>query len=749
VGLTGWLLDAYISGDQAILWFKTKDGKTLRLFDSYHPDFYVKLKDRMPPEEMLATIREHPHILDASIELKYPSVMERKEAKVVHVVVDRAQGFREVLSDLEGLGCIDGWFNVDILHIQRYAFSRGLAPTQKIYVDWGPDGSLRKANALASKEDASKEDLDLNLDLDLDLEIRPPPFTTLIFRVDTEGGRLRPESYKDPIAAIVLLGEDLSEEVFEGSEERILEAFAEAVRERDPDFLVAYDFEEAIPYLIERIRRKGLGLQLGREPADPTKTQKPYTQAFPGRVALSLDDYCHYGMAGIVERSLFSMVPPGLASRWAAGRLIDSRQCFEALRRGILIPRLRSPAAYGTTAMDLALKDRGGLILSPVVGLHENVASLDFESMFPNILVRYNISYETVTPQGIECSRRGFLGEMTKGFLERRLYFKRLRKGFPQGSQEWLWCEQRQSALKEILVCIYGFSGCDMNRFGNVYTYAKVNEVSREILIRAMGICRSRGYRILYADCDSVFVQKEGASREDYEGLAKLIGKEVGLPIALDHHFKFLVLLAREADPSIEAVRRYFGKLMDGELFYRGIELRRRDCPPFIKEFEERLMGILFDAERKEDVMERQYARAKDYVVRTLEELGSGIVPTEELAIRKMLRKPLDSYRFLLPHVSAAIQMAQRVKRVKRSQEELQKRSRIQVRRREGQPIDFLYVNAGHPNPLRRVMPADMVNDGHNYYDREKYKEILLDVAETVLGWNGFRRESLGFRARP
>jgi hypothetical protein len=42
-----------------------------------------------------------------------------------------------------------------------------------------------------------------------------------------------------------------------------------------------------------------------------------------------------------------------------------------------------------------------------------------------------------------------------------------------------------------------------------------------------------------------------------------------------------------------------------------------------------------------------------------------------------------------------------------------------------------------------------MVNDGHNYYDREKYKEILLDVAETVLGWNGFRRESLGFRARP
>ena len=101
-----------------------------------------------------------------------------------------------------------------------------------------------------------------------------------------------------------------------------------------------------------------------------------------------------------------------------------------------------------------------------------------------------------------------------------------------------------------------------MNRYGNVYTYAKINEVSRELLVRSINICRGLGYRVLYADCDSVFVQREGASREDYEGLARRIQEELGLPITLDQHFKFLVLTIQEADPEIEATRRYFGKLM-------------------------------------------------------------------------------------------------------------------------------------------------------------------------------------------
>jgi len=38
------------------------------------------------------------------------------------------------------------------------------------------------------------------------------------------------------------------------------------------------------------------------------------------------------------------------------------------------------------TAKEAIFGDRGRLILSPMVELHENVAELDFESTFPNVM---------------------------------------------------------------------------------------------------------------------------------------------------------------------------------------------------------------------------------------------------------------------------------------------------------------------------------------------------------------------------
>ena len=45
-------------------------------------------------------------------------------------------------------------------------------------------------------------------------------------------------------------------------------------------------------------------------------------------------------------------------------------------------------------------------------------------------------------------------------------------------------------------------------------------------------------------------------------------------------------------------------------------------------------------------------------------------------------------------------------------------------------------------------MPADVLNGNHKYYDRDKYAELVLDVAETVLGTFGFKRKHLGVRPR-
>jgi phage/plasmid-associated DNA primase len=53
--------------------------------------------------------------------------------------------------------------------------------------------------------------------------------------------------------------------------------------------------------------------------------------------------------------------------------------------------------------------------------------------------------------------------------------------------------------------------------------------------------------------------------------------------------------------------------------------------------------------------------------------------------------------------------------------------------------IQYIYTNSEHNNPLGRVTPVENLKS-LPLYDKQKYKEILLDAAETVLGYFGYDR---------
>ena len=60
-----------------------------------------------------------------------------------------------------------------------------------------------------------------------------------------------------------------------------------------------------------------------------------------------------------------------------------------------------------------------------------------------------------------------------------------------------------------------------------------------------------------------------------------------------------------------------------------------------------------------------------------------------------------------------------------------------------GDMIQYIYTDSQHQNPLNRIAIAGDNNFGLNY-DKEKYKEMLLDATETVLGIFGFDRTVYG-----
>ena len=87
--------------------------------------------------------------------------------------------------------------------------------------------------------------------------------------------------------------------------------------------------------------------------------------------------------------------------QYSIGRLIANRYLYELIGRGYAISDAYNQRTHEQirTIEEIIDMDKAGMIFSPQVGLHENVAVLDFNDEFANIVVNGNISYETLTQQ--------------------------------------------------------------------------------------------------------------------------------------------------------------------------------------------------------------------------------------------------------------------------------------------------------------------------------------------------------------
>lgn len=104
----------------------------------------------------------------------------------------------------------------------------------------------------------------------------------------------------------------------------------------------------------------------------------------------------------------------------------------------------------------------------------------------------------------------------------------------------------------------------------------------------------------------------------------------------------------------------------------------------------------------------------------------------QDLVVSKLLRQGLDKYKSLFPHVSAAILLANEGKSTA-----------------AGEGVEYVFTNTRHTNPLCRVTPRALMEQTKEFeYDKERYRELLLESAETVLVYFGFDRTIYGDRPK-
>ncbi len=135
----------------------------------------------------------------------------------------------------------------------------------------------------------------------------------------------------------------------------------------------------------------------------------------------------------------------------------------------------------------------------------------------------------------------------------------------------------------------------------------------------------------------------------------------------------------------------------------------------------------MFSANSTREIIDQTLENALFCVTKTIDKIMTGEIQTQDIIISKQLRMNITKYKNIFPHVAAALQLTNTGKQPVR-----------------GDIVQYIFTNVEHQNPLNRVVTAEGSDNSSLDYDKTKYKEMLLDATETVLGVFGFDRTLFG-----
>jgi DNA polymerase-2 len=731
--VSGWLFDIYASPRGVTLWLIDREGRKHRCTSPFIPSFHLEV-DGAGAARAAALVARFPF----RVELhpgRRREIYSDEERSVCRVDVHDPMRLRKVVQALERHFPHFVFFDSDIPVPQLYLYTTGLFPLAFGDYRLGEDAHLDSWELHDSREA---------------MEYTMPPLVTMTLRN-------RPDfvSAKHRKTFQLEVGYDGRTYALEHEDGAgVVKALSRHLERCDPDIIMTEHGDAILlPMLARQAAEEGVVLPLNRDPAAGYITSKASSYFTYGRIvhregAFELAGRWHLdtensfmmgeaSLDGVAEIARMTQLPVQHQSRTTIGSALSSMQLSWAHRHGYLIPaRKREPEEF-KSASTLLLADRGGLIFQPELGFHEQVAELDFVSMYPTIMVEHNVSPETVNCRCCHnarvpeigytiCERReGIVPSTLRGVVEKRGVYKKKKKALKAaGDPGWTVYDRRQNALKWMLVTCFGYLGYKNARFGRIEAHESVNAFSRELILRAKERAEAGGYHFIHAIVDCIWVKKPGAVEADYERLAAGIRQDAGIDISLEGIYNWLLFPSSKIDPLTPTANRYVGWYTSGEIKIRGIEVRRRDTPLFIKRMQGEMLKVMGEGQDVAQVMAltpRVLAKAGEFIA----ELRAGRAPPLDLVIHCHLSREAGEYTTNTVNAVVA-----------RALEE------AGVHLAAGETAEYIVVDASGKKKPEKARPIALYSfeDG---YDVDFYTRLALKAVETLLSPAGYSLEHL------
>ncbi len=270
--------------------------------------------------------------------------------------------------------------------------------------------------------------------------------------------------------------------------------------------------------------------------------------------------------------------------------------------------------------------------------------------------------------------------------------------------------DRRQSALKWILVCSFGYLGFKNARFGKIDAHIATCAFSRQVLGKAAALAEARGFKLVHGIVDSFWLRKQEAVRSEYEDLCRVIRDKLSLPISFEGVYRWIVFLSSKMDSKVGVLNRYYGIFEDGTLKVRGIDVRRHDTPDIVRRCQTKMLEVLTKA-RDSNEFRLLIPSALKVLEKFVGSLRDGSVPLESLVIVRNLSKNPDEYTHQVPQAIAARHLVAQGGSV-----------------HAGQQVSYILTS----DRTRTAVPPEIV-DEDTVYDSERYVDLLCSSAANLL----------------
>ena len=698
-----WLLDlnhdAHEGKSSIWLWGVTHDDKRVLVIDSgFQPFFYLlpkKDQDVIKLRESIERDKPHPAVDTVAVEKKKRLGKERVVLKVFCKEPDALEKCaRECVQKLDA----EASFEEKIRYSIKYQTEFEIRPCQWYTVEATKSALEPEKYHVNETWETTEHPIPTPRE-------RAPTFRLLSFSLLAVSPTGSPSPARDPARLVAWKNnksQDGTIETKNDADADTIERFSDVSQSFDPDLVLSFGGNTFDwPYLIKRSEKSKARLSVGRDEG-PARQSLYGHFSLTGRANVDLLDfagdlydvkdksienvakflgvdavspaideteyYDHWignGRPSLVKQmqrhvssildvgedaldyvlqlSTLSALPPDQVLAAAVGFRVDSYMMMEARKLGELIPSREE--------LNI-IPYKGAIVLEPLVGLHDRVAVLDFSSMYPSLMVKYNISPDTLVkgpgdgifkvPEVGHYFRQnppGFYKIVLSQLIASRRAAKAEAARFPRGTPEHKILKAREKATKVITNATYGYAGWAGSRWYSREVAESAAALGRDTISRSIELAKPLGLKVLYGDTDSLFVEYQEGPVDDF---IKSVEKNLGLEINLGQLYKRVLFT--------EAKKKYAGLLDDGELDVVGMEAVRGDWSNLARNVQNEVLRLVLE--------DGNPSKARSYVTNLVKDLKSAKVPKSSLVIWKTLTKRPADYEVNAPHVEVARKMA-------------------------------------------------------------------------------------------